>query len=172
MATLAEAPAARSARHRGGARLELGERQLMTIIDGLVTSGALQRSGRRLRLGGERPELDPQMRERVDRLLARLRETGASPPRVDGAAARMGIPPDVLQQLRRSGELVSAAPGIDFASDTWDALQDRIDGLAAYGPLTVARVRDGLRTSRRHAEAILALRRAQRQRLRSRRPAG
>lgn len=166
-----EMPAARSPRHRGGVPLAMDDAQLIRVIDSLVASGEVQRDGRRLWLR-ERPTLDPQMRERVDRLLAGLRETGAAPPRIDGPAARLGIPPDVLQQLRRSGELVTPAPGIDFAHDTWDALQERIDGLAAGGPLTVARVRDSLRTSRRHAEAILSLRRARREMVRSRRRGG
>lgn len=175
LAALADAPVPRSPRHRGGVRLELGEPDLLSVLDGLVASGQLRRQGRRVGLAQQQPALDPQMRERVDRLLAGLRETGANPPRVDGPAARLGIPPPVLEQLRRSGELVSAAPGLDFARDSWDAIQERIDALAASGPLTVARVRDGLRTSRRHAEAILAMRRAQTRRsraVRSRRPGG
>ena len=95
------------------------------------------------------------MEERVDRLiggpaLGRRR----SPPRVDGLAARLGIPPSVLDQLRAGGQLRHIAPGIDYPADVWSALQARIEGMR--GPMSVARLRDELHTSRRHAEAILA----------------
>jgi hypothetical protein len=100
------------------------------------------------------------MQERVDRLLNGLREAGSAPPRLDGIAARLGIPPPVLDQLRKSGALVTVAPGIDYPRDTWERLDERIVALTATGPLNVARVRDALRTSRRHAEGLLAYRRA------------
>ncbi len=113
-----------------------------------------------------RPSLDPEMEERVDRLMEGLRSAGASPPRVDGLAARLGIPPSVLDQLRAGGQLRQIAPGIDYPADVWSALQARIEGMR--GPMSIARLRDELHTSRRHAEAILAARtRAPRTRSRS-----
>jgi hypothetical protein len=159
----------RPAGHRGATPLKADDAQLMAVLDDLSAAGRVVRDGRRVRLVEHRPTLEPVMRERVDRLLDGLRAAGADPPRVEGVAARLGIPEAVVIRLRASGELVAAAPGIDYPRDTWDALRDRIDRLAAGGPLTVARARDHLRTSRRHAEAILALWRADRQRVRARR---
>ncbi|MGH2446692.1 MAG: hypothetical protein ACRDGD_11755 [Candidatus Limnocylindria bacterium] len=141
-------------RHRGGARLDLPEADLRRVIDDLVTDGRLARNGRRLRLAEETPGLGPEMAERVRALLGGLREAGAEPPRVDGIAARLGIPPDVIDQLRAAGMLRQIAPGIDYPAEVWSALRARVEGL--HGTLTVGRVRDELRTSRRHAEAILA----------------
>lgn len=161
-----------AAGHRGSTPLTLDDAGVRRVIDGMVASGALARRGHRVRLPDHRPGLDPVMRERADRLLDGLREAGAEPPRVDGPAARLGITPAVLDQLRRSGELVAIGPGIDYPADAWASLAARVDRLAERGPLNVARLRDDLRTSRRHAEAILDFRRAERRRLRPRRRAG
>jgi len=140
--------------HRGGARLDLAEAELRRVIDDLVTGGRLVREGRRIRLADAKTGLDPEMGERVAALLGGLRAAGAAPPRVDGIAARLGIPPNVLDQLRTGGQLRQIAPGIDYPADVWSALRARVAGLP--GTVTIARLRDELRTTRRHAEAILA----------------
>lgn len=152
--------------HRGAAPLKLNDAALLDVVDGLVERGALVREGHRVRLPDHRPDLDPELRERVDRLLEGLREARYEPPRVDGIAARLGVTPSALGQLRQSGELVSVAPGIDYPRDVWEAIRDHVDRLSHSGGMTVGRLRDELRTSRRHAEAILAYRRAERRRLR------
>lgn len=141
-------------RHRGGAKLELEEAELRRVIDDLVADGRLTRTGRRIRLAEATPGMDPEMERRVMALMAGLRTAGASPPRVDGIAARLGIPPTVLEQLRAAGQLRRIGPGIDYPAEVWSTLRARVEGMR--GPLNVARLRDELRTSRRHAEAILA----------------
>jgi hypothetical protein len=141
-------------RHRGGTRLALEEAELRRVIDDLVTAGTLVRSGRRLRLAEAEPGIDPEMAERVGRLISGLRSAGAVPPRVEGIAARLGIPPAVIDQLRAGGQLRQIAPGIDYPADVWSALRARVESLS--GTITIARLRDELHTSRRHAEAILA----------------
>ena len=161
-----------AAGHRGSTPLALDDAAVRQVIDGMVEAGALVRSGHRVRLPNHRPGLDPVMRERADRLLDGLREAGAEPPRVEALAARLGITPAVLAQLRQSGELVAIGSGVDYPRDLWESIEARVDRVAERGPLTVARLRDGLRTSRRHAEAILAFRRAERRRLRPGRRAG
>ena len=152
-----------AAGHRGSAALVLTDAELRSVVDALVASGRMERRGHRVRLRDHEPAFDAETRQRVDRLLEGLRETGNAPPRVDGIAARLGITPPLLAQLRRSGQLVSVGPGIDYPADVWQQIQERVDRLG--GALNVARVRDELRTSRRHAEAILAYRRAARQRV-------
>jgi hypothetical protein len=141
-------------RHRGSAPLTLSDADLRRVIDEMADDGRLTRNGRRVGLPQARPELEPEMAERVERLIEGLRSAGASPPRVDGLAARLGIPPTVLEQLRDGGHLCRIAPGIDYPADVWSALQARLEGMK--GPLSVGRLRDELHTSRRHAEAILA----------------
>jgi hypothetical protein len=141
-------------RHRGSTPLTLDDAELRRVIDDLVTDGRLVRRGRRIGLAEAKPGLDPEMDEKVRRLLEGLRAAGAAPPRIEGLAARLGIPPPVVDQLRAGGMLRQVAPGIDYPADVWSALHARLE--AMRGERSVARVRDELRTSRRHAEAILA----------------
>jgi hypothetical protein len=141
-------------RHRGATPLTLEDPELRRVIEEMADDGRLRRIGRRVGLPDSRPGLDPEMAERVDRLLEGLRSARAEPPRVDGLAGRLGIPPTVIDQLRAGGVLRQIAPGIDYPADVWSALLARIAGMS--GSLSVARVRDELHTSRRHAEAILA----------------
>lgn len=140
-------------RHRGATPLTLEDAELRRVIEEMADDGRLRRIGRRVGLPESRPGLDPEMAERVDRLLEGLRSARAEPPRVDGLAGRLGIPPTVIDQLRAGGVLRQIAPGIDYPADVWSALLARIAGMS--GSLSVARVRDELHTSRRHAEAIL-----------------
>lgn len=165
-------PSGRSAGHRGSAPLLLDDAALLAVIGRLAGEGRIVRNGRRVRLPDHVAGLEPLMRERVDRLLDGLAEAGLEPPRAEAVAARLGIPDGVVAQLRATGELVALAPGIDYPRRTWEALRERVEQIADSGPLTVARARDHLRTSRRHAEAILAYRRAEKQRLRKRPRAG
>lgn len=141
-------------RHRGATPLTLEDADLRRVIDEMADSGRLVRHGRRVGLPLASPGLDPDMAERVDRLLEGLRAAGAAPPRVDAVAGRLGIPPNVVEQLRAGGQLRQVAPGIDYPADVWSALLARLDGMP--GTLSVGRVRDELGASRRHAEAILA----------------
>lgn len=140
-------------RHRGSTPLTLDESDLRRVVDDLVTSGRLVRNGRRVGLAGARPSLDPEMEERVARLMEGLRAAGADPPRVDGLAGRLGIPPAVLDQLRAGGQLRQVAPGIDYPADVWSTILARVETMS--GQRSIGRVRDELRTSRRHAEAII-----------------
>ncbi len=141
-------------RHRGATPLTLDDADLRRVIDDMADDGRLSRNGRRVGLPDTRPAMDPEMAERVDRLLEGLRAAGAEPPRVDGLAGRLGITPTVIDQLRAGGVLRQIAPGIDYPADVWSALHARVDAMG--GTRTVARLRDELHTSRRHAEAILA----------------
>ena len=140
-------------RHRGSTPLTLDDADLRRVIDDLVLDGRLVRRGRRIGLAEAKPGLDPEMDEKVRRLLEGLRAAGAAPPRVEALAARLGIPPSVIDQLRAGGVLRRIGPGIDYPADVWSALHSRLE--AMRGERSVARVRDELRTSRRHAEAIL-----------------
>lgn len=149
-------------RHRGSTPLVLEDSDLRRVIDDMAADGRLVRAGRRVRLPDEKPHLDPEMESRVERLLDGLRSTGAAPPRVEGIAARLGIPPTVLDQLRTAGLLRSIGSGIDYPADVWSSIQARVAEMR--GPMSVARLRDELRTSRRHAEAILAALRRDRDR--------
>jgi hypothetical protein len=145
----------RPASHRGAGHLLLDDAELREVVDSLVAEGKVVRMGRRLSLPEHAPALGGEMGERVERLLETLRGTGPAPPRVEPLAARLGIPPAVIERLRRGGQLIAVAPGIDYPSDVYASLQARIDGLAQEERLSVALVRDTFGITRRYAEALL-----------------
>jgi hypothetical protein len=141
--------------HRGRQPLLLDDGELRTVVDLMADSGILSRDGRLIRLPDAAPALDPVMRGRVDRLLEGIAEAGAMPPPIDGIASRLGIPAGVIAELRAAGELVSLGAGIDYPMASWERIRLRLDRLARHERLSAPRVRDELRTTRRHAEAIL-----------------
>jgi hypothetical protein len=155
VAELRASEPARTSGHRGRQQLTLTDADLRAVVDVLVSSGGLLRSGHRVRLSASEPPLEPIMSERVDRLLAELGSAGAAPPSVDGVAARLGIPGPLVVQLRASGRLIEVGPRIDYTREAWAAISHRLDALARKAQLSVQAVRDELGTSRRHAEAIL-----------------
>jgi uncharacterized protein YciI len=145
----------RPSRHRGRGPLALTDADLRAVVDELVASGVLRREGHRVSLPDRALALDPIMRERVDQLFAALAEGGLTPPPAEQVAARLGIHGALLDQLRASGELVAVGPRIDYPRDAWAEISAHLDRLAAEAPLSVRGVRDALRTTRRHAGAIL-----------------
>ena len=155
VAEMRGAEPARGAGHRGRQPLNLTDAALRDVLDGMVASGTLLRSGHRVRLAEPGSALNPVMRERVDRLMAALRAGGAVPPSAEGVAARLGIPAALVDQLRAAGDLVAAGPRIDYPRDTWTEISDRLDRVAADAPLSVRLVRDELGATRRHAAAVL-----------------
>jgi hypothetical protein len=150
--------------HRGRQPLTVTDGELRAVVDELVVSGAVRREGHRVSLPHEAPTLDPIMRERVDRLLATLREGGATPPPAEVVASRLGIPAALLDQLRAAGDLVAVGPRIDYPRATWATIDAQLDSLAVEAPLSVRTVRDALRTTRRHAAAIARRHAAERDR--------
>jgi hypothetical protein len=148
------------ASHRGGGSLrDVSDTELLDVVDGLATFGNVVRSGRGVRLAEHEPLLlDPEMRDRVARLLADLSNAGAEPPRLEPAASRLGIPAGLIAQLRSAGELVHVADGMDYPRGVAEELVRRLDTMSGQGPLSVSRVRDELGISRRRAEAWIAYR--------------
>lgn len=155
VAEVRAAEPSRPSSHRGRQPLTLSDAQLRSVVDELVASGALHRTGHRVSLSSRGPALDPTTGERLARLMEMLSADGATPQPAERVAARLGIASTLLDQLRVAGDLVPIAPRIDYPRGTWATICARLDRLAADGPLSVRRVRDALQTTRRHAEAIL-----------------
>lgn len=155
IADLRAADPARPSRHRGRQPSTLSDAQLRAVVDAMVASGTLRRTGHRVQLLEDTRRLDATMQERIDRLLAVLGEAGATPPPAESVAARLGIPSALVDQMRANGDLVQVAPRIDYPRVVWTEVSARLDHLSAAAPLSVRLVRDELGTTRRHAEAIL-----------------
>ena len=143
--------APRPSSHRGAAPLDLTDAELLEVIDDLAARGDVERDGHRVRLTGHTPQLGPEMRLRADALLEELGVAGASAPRAEPIARRLGLPDGVLDALRQSGELVSLAPGVEYPREVLEALLGQLRGRE----LSVAQVRDELGTSRRYAAPLL-----------------
>jgi hypothetical protein len=145
----------RASTHRGRQPLTLTDGELRAVVDGMVESGTLLRTGHRIRLPEGAAVLDPIMRGRVDALVETLAAASPAPPAAEAVARRLGIPAHLVDQLRVAGELVAVAPRIDYPRDSWIEISGRLGRLAADGPPSVKGVRDAFGTGRRHAEAIL-----------------
>ena len=161
---LRAADPARPSSHRGRQPLTLSDGELRVVVDELVASGALRRDGHRVSLPGLAQVLDPVMRERVDQVIATLAAGGMTPPPAESVADRLGVPSALLDQLRAAGQLVAVGPRIDYPLATWATINALLDRRAGEEPLSARVVRDTLQTSRRHAEAILGRRAADRDR--------
>jgi selenocysteine-specific elongation SelB-like protein len=149
----------RPAGHRGSGRLAIDDAALHGVLDALVEDGRVLRRGHRVSLPEHGSELQGEAGQRVNGLLEELRAAGAAPGRVGPVARRLGVTPDLVEQLRRAGQLVHLGDGIDYPSDVYARLQERLDRLEREQPLTVGGVRDALGVSRRYAEALLHRRR-------------
>jgi hypothetical protein len=150
----------RPSAHRGRQPLTLTDGDLRNLVDELVALGALRREGHRVGLAAAASNLDPIMHERVHQLLATLGASGATPPPAESVAARLGVPPALVEQLRAVGDLVPVGPRIDYPRSSWATISAQLDRLAVEAPLSVRGVRDALGTTRRHAEAIMRWHRA------------
>ena len=147
---------ARPASHRGAGADPLTPELAAAALDGLVERGEVVRDGRRVRLPDRHAGLAPEMRAQADAMIGRLRATAPAVPPLDRVAREFGIPAPVVDYLRRSGELVSIGPGLDYPADVLARLIADVTALmAAEGPLSVGRYRDALGTGRRHAVALL-----------------
>ena len=144
---------ARTRSHRGQQPLTLTDSELREVVDGMVQSVSLLRTGHRVWLPDGGP--DDFLGRLIRALLATLTAAGAKPPPADQLASRLGIPAALLDQLRASGDLISIGPRIDVTRESWATIEARLDRLAASQPISVAAVRDDLGTARRFAECIL-----------------
>ncbi len=149
IAMLREAPA-RPRSHRGATPLALDDNELRGVLDDLVARGEVQRAGHRVWLVGHVAQLDGGARGAADALLAELGAAGASPPRVEPIARRLGVSEWTIDALRQSGELVTLASGVEYPRDVLARLLEGLRGRE----WTVAQLRDELATSRRYAAAL------------------
>ncbi len=106
---------------------------------------------------GARAVLKPRQEAFYQRVLALYREAGMRPPSLRHASQQIGAPPDAIRAMLRigieRGELVDAGEGVCFAIETLQKLAEQLRALTP--PITVAKVRDLTRSSRRYSAAAL-----------------
>jgi selenocysteine-specific elongation factor len=126
------------------------------VLDALVRSGALAAEGPGLRLPSHRVELTPEQAAARDRLLAALGEAPFSPPSLSAAAAAAGADASLVRELQAAGRIVRLEPDLGLlASAVEDAVLMLRRAYEAEGPLTAARAKDVLGTSRKYALPLL-----------------
>ena len=131
-------------------RLGHSAKTYAALEQSFVRRGALVVQGSALDLPDRTVTLSEDQRETADHFLAALRNGGMQPP------ASGAIEPELLSYMEARGEIVRVAEGLYFDPAAHEALTAQITAaLAERGEVTLAEVRDLLRTSRKYAQVIL-----------------
>ncbi len=123
------------------------------VVDRLVATGRLGRTGDRLRAPDRPAAIPPALSAAMDRLEAVL--AVPAPPAFQAAVRAAGCPPEGVRALEASGRIVRLEPDLAYAARTYRELEALAVRMAAAGPLSPAAFRDATGTSRRFALAIL-----------------
>ncbi len=91
-----------------------------------------------------------------DALLAALRAQPFAPPALSVAAARAGVAPALVRELEAEGAIVRLGPDLAVAAGVLDEAVARLRAAAsAEGPLSAARAKEVLGTTRKYALPLL-----------------
>ena len=126
------------------------------LLDVLVTRGVIAAEGPGVRLPDHRVELDADQAAARDALLTALASDPFNPPRLSDAAQHAGASTALVRELEAGGHLVRV--GDDLAFHAGAIVQAGAALHAAYtaeGPLTAARAKEVLGTSRKYALPLL-----------------
>ncbi|MPZ89644.1 MAG: selenocysteine-specific translation elongation factor, partial [Nitriliruptorales bacterium] len=100
--------------------------------------------------------LDPQQAAARQALLAAVGREPFAPPALSAATERAGAPPALVRELEASGALVRLGPDLAVTAGTLDLAVERLrEAVAAEGPLTAARAKEVLGTTRKFALPLL-----------------
>lgn len=132
-----------------GSRLKLGK-HAAEIWQRFDAEGVLQEEGLVVRLPAHQIKLTPQQQAKIDAFLKSLEQNPYSPPGDQ-------VPePDLLIVLIEQQKVVRVSEGVVFATAVYGEMVGEITAyLKVHGEVTLAEVRDMLKTSRKYAQAIL-----------------
>jgi len=126
------------------------------FVDLLVTARAVAAQGAGVRLPHHRVRLDDGQAAVRDALVAALAAEPFAPPPLSAAAARARATPSLVRELEHAGAIVRLGPDLAVAAGALDLAVTRLAGAArAEGPLTAARAKEVLGTSRKYALPLL-----------------
>ena len=132
----------------------LAPRVFNLLVDDAVRQGRLVAAEAGLRLAEHAVHFTPAQQAQVDRLLAAFHAQPTTPPSVADAVQMVG--PDLFGSLVEQGLLVKVSTDVVFLAETYQVMLEHVlDHLKAHGSITVATVRDDLKTSRKYALALL-----------------
>jgi selenocysteine-specific elongation factor len=124
-----------------------------SVVDALLSDGALARDGDRIRDPGRAAGLPSAVLAAMDRLEAVL--SVAAPPPLAVTAQEVGCSPDGVRALESAGRIVRLEDDLAWSAESYRQLTSRAVSMAATGPLTPAAFRDATGTSRRYVLVIL-----------------
>jgi selenocysteine-specific elongation factor len=126
------------------------------FVDLLVHLRRLAAEGPGVRLPDHRVELDPAQARARQALLRLLGRDPFAPPALSAAARESGASAALVRELESAGDVVRLGPDLAVAGDALDAAAERLRAaFDAEGPLTAARAKEVLGTSRKFALPLL-----------------
>ena len=130
------------------------------FLDALVKLGRVHqetgRTGTGVRTPEHRVSLDAGQAAARDALLRALGEHPFAPPALSAATTRAGAPPALVRELEAEGAIVRLGPDLAVGADALAAAVARLRAAATVeGPLSAARAKEVLGTSRKYALPLL-----------------
>lgn len=126
------------------------------LLELLVRQGVIVASGPGLRTPDHAVRLDAEQAAARDALLAALAASLFAPPSLSEAARRAGASPALVRELEAAKAIIRIGPDLAVHADAIDQATDRLRAAyAAEGPLTAARAKEALGTSRKFAVPLL-----------------
>jgi len=143
-------------------RTKLDEADLRLLLDVLVERGTVEVApGGRVKLVGREPSLSGALAKAVERVDARLTETGLQPPdaaELAGEAGSDGVLARALEHLVDAGRAVHVGAGLHMHADAVERARAAVvANCEANGHLLIPALRDELGTSRRFLIPVLEL---------------
>jgi selenocysteine-specific elongation factor len=132
-----------------GSRLKL-ETNYSAVLQRLLDEGILVQAGITVRLPNHQVRLTQAQQAGIDAFLKSLSQTPYSPP------SNLIPEPDLLNLLVERREVVKVSDEVVFSASAYNEMVERVTSyLKANGRVTIAEVRDMLKTSRKYSLALL-----------------
>jgi selenocysteine-specific elongation factor len=126
------------------------------LLDWLVAEGRLAGEGPGVRTPEHAVQLDPGQAAARQRLLDLLAADLFAPPGLRAAAADAGADGPLVRELEAAGEIVRVDTDVAFVARALEEASSRLrDAYRAEGPLTAARAKEALGTTRKYALPLL-----------------
>jgi len=141
------------AREELRSRLGLAQRAFEQLLAYWTGAGEAKEASSAIALADHEPRADAKQEARARAYVEALRSSPFSPP---AGPSKEGLDEELLAYLEAQGEIVRVADGVAFAAEAYREMVERVSShIRENGAITLAQVRDMLRTSRKYAQALL-----------------
>lgn len=135
-------------------RLHLGGQLFNQVVDRAVREKRIAARSATVALVGHKPDLMPEQRHAVARVMARFRANPSTPPSYSDVERTLGH--ELLQFLLDQAQLIKASDAVLFDSESFADMERRVVAyIREHQSITVAQARDLLGTSRKYALGLL-----------------